>query len=245
MKRFCLIVIALALTFAFPAGGQNHVERAMRKAREKQERMASQELYSDSGGGEGILLRSISGDDTTYYDTIDPIWIFGRGHSNIKDWKKYYRLVYNFARVYPYAKASRRLQEIVDSTIAAENMSRAKKEKYIAGIQKMLFKDFEGALHNMTISQGAVLLKLIDRETGKSSYSVIKDYKSGIAAGFWQGIAKMFDNDLKSEYDPEGADANIEELVRMWEDGSFSQLYYSIFWESPPEIPVPDFYKEK
>ena len=60
-----------------------------------------------------------------------------------------------------------------------------KKDRYIAEVQKELFKDFEGGLRNMTISQGAILLKLIDRETGQSSYSIIKTYKNGAAAGFW------------------------------------------------------------
>lgn len=241
IKRLNIILLLVFLSVG--ASAQNHIERAMRKARERQDALARRELYSDSGGGQGILLQSISGGDTTYYDNIDPIWIFGRGKTPSKDWKKYYRMVYNFPRSYPYALAAGRLQTIVDSTIAADNLSRAKKEKYIAGIQKQLFKDFEGALHNMTISQGALLLKLIDRETGQSSYSIIKDYKNGIAAGFWQGVAKMFDNDLRSKYDPEGADADLEELVQMWQNGTFDKLYYSIFWEAPPVIPVPDFYK--
>jgi len=108
----------------------------------------------------------------------------------------------------------------------------------------MLFKDFEGALPKMTISQGAVLLKLIDRETGQSSYSIIRDYKNGIAAGFWQGVAKMFDNNLKSEYDPEGEDKDLEQLVLAWKDGTFPALSWSIFWEAPPVVEVPDFYKK-
>ena len=95
----------------------------------------------------------------------------------------------------------------------------------------------------MTISQGAVLLKLIDRETGQSSYSIIKEYKNGIAAAFWQRIAKMFKNDLKSQYDPEGEDKDLEELVQHWKAGTLRRLYYSIFWEDPPEVNVPDFYK--
>lgn len=110
-------------------------------------------------------------------------------------------------------------------------------------VQTRLFKDFEGSLRKMTISQGALLLKLIDRETGQSSYSIIKDYKNGIAAGFWQGIAKLFDNDLKSEYDPEGADKNVEELVQAWKEGTFRNIYWSIFWEEPPQVKIPDMYK--
>ena len=181
--------------------------------------------------------------DTTFYDSIDPVWIFGHGKKNDKEWRKYYKLVYRFAKVYPYAEASGRLQQIVDSTITADNMGRMKKDRYITGVQKQLFKDFEGALRKMTISEGAILLKLIDRETGNSPYSIIREYKNGMAAGFWQGIAKMFDNDLKSQYDPEGEDRDLEELVQIWKAGKFRELYWSIFWDEPPVVKVPDTYK--
>jgi hypothetical protein len=113
---------------------------------------------------------------------------------------------------------------------------------YMDAIQDQLFKDFEGALHSMTITQGALLLKLIARETGLSSYDIIHDYKNRVAAGFWQAIAKLFDNDLKSKYDPEGADKDIEELVQLWQAGEFPALYWSIFWEEPPHVEVPETY---
>ena len=242
MKRF--LVILLLLATVFPAAAQkNHVEKAMREAREKQEAMARRIIFDEDGkGNSGYLSYRVMDGDTVYFDTINPVWIFARKQA--KDWRQYYKLVYNFARVYPYAEASGRLQEIVDSTIAANHYGRMKKDRYMNEVQNMLFKDFEGALHKMTISQGAVLLKLIDRETGQSSYSIIRDYKNGIAAGFWQGIAKFFDNDLKSQYDPEGADKDLEQLVIAWQDGTFPALYRSIFWEDPPEVKVPDYYKK-
>ena len=242
MKRFVLISLLLAAT-VLPAAAQNHVKKAMREAREKQEAMARRIIFNEEhSGNSGYLSYRVMDGDTVYFDTINPIWIFGRKQA--KDWRQYYKLVYNFARVYPYAEASGRLQEIVDSTIAANHYGRMKKDRYLNEVQSMLFKDFEGALHKMTISQGAVLLKLIDRETGQSSYSIIREYKNGIAAGFWQGIAKFFDNDLKSKYDPEGADKDLEQLVIAWQNGTFPSLYRSIFWEDPPEVKVPDFYKK-
>ena len=173
MKR--LLVISLLLATVFPAAGQ-HVQAAMRKAKEREEAMARRILMDEGGSGlSGYLSYRVMDGDTMYFDTIDPVWIFSRKQQ--KDWKKYYKLVYNFARVYPYAQASGRLQEIVDSTITANNYGRMKKDRYMNEVQGMLFKDFEGALRKMTISQGAVLLKLIDRETGHSSYSIIHDYK--------------------------------------------------------------------
>ena len=100
-----------------------------------------------------------------------------------------------------------------------------------------LFEMYEKPLRNMTISQGKLLIKLIDREIGRSSYKIIRDYKNGITAGFWQGVAKIFGNDLKKGYDPNGEDRVTEYLVSQWESGEFDNLYYSIFWEMP-EHPV-------
>ena len=241
MKRL-FVISALILATVLPAAGQPG-GKGMRQAKERQEAMARRIIMGEDGkGNSGYLSYRVIQGDTLYFDSLDPVWIFARKQK--KDWRKYYKLVYNFARVYPYAEASGRLQEIVDSTLAANQYGRMKKDRYMNEVQSMLFKDFEGALHKMTISQGAGLLKLIDRETGQSSYSIIRDYKNGIAAGFWQGVAKMFDNNLKSEDDPEGEDKDLEQLVLAWKDGTFPALYWSIFWEDPPVVEVPDFYKK-
>lgn len=239
--KYLAAVLFLLLSLAGTAAGQNHVRRAMDRARVQRESMAAREILSEMGAGKsGYMAYKVEDGDTVYFDTIDPVWIFGYGKHKRKNWREYYRLVYNFAKVYPYAEASGRLQELVDSTIAANQMNRFQKDRYMTQVQTRLFKNFEGSIRNMTISQGALMLKLIDRETGQSSYSIIKDYKNGIAAGFWQGIAKLFDNDLKAEYDPKGADKNIEELVQAWKDGTFRKIYWSIFWEDPPVVEVPD-----
>ena len=95
MKR--LLVISLLLATVFPAAGQ-HVQAAMRKAKEREEAMARRILMDDGGTGlSGYLSYRVMDGDTMYFDTIDPVWIFSRKQQ--KDWKKYYKLVYNFARV--------------------------------------------------------------------------------------------------------------------------------------------------
>ena len=98
-------------------------------------------------------------------------------------------------------------------------------------------------MRNLTVSQGALLMRLIDREVGKSSFNIIKDYKNGMAAGFWQGIAKLFGTDLKKPYDPEGEDKPTEELVQKWESGEFEGLYFSLFWQYPPTVEIPSKYR--
>ena len=246
MKRLIHIALMLTLLIApATAGAQGHVRRAMEQAREKEQAMARKKAAQEQDHvPQGTFLRmKVENGDTTYFDNLPPVWVFGHGlKGNDKQWRKYYKLVYRFARVYPYAEASGGLRHIVDSTIAANHYTRFQREQYINKVQKQLFKDFEGALRHMTISQGALLLKLIDRETGMPPYTVIKEYKSGVAAGFWQAVAKLFENDLKSQYDPEGEDRDTEELVQIWKAGAFKNLYWSVFWEDPPEIEVPAYY---
>ncbi len=246
MKARLHILAAVLLLFVpMTLSAQNHVRRAMERARERQEAMARMKVDSEKGkgGGSGNMRVLVENGDTTFLDRVPAVYIVGRGRrSGEKSWKDYYRLVWRFARVYPYAQASGKLVKQVDSTLNAEHYGFIRKERYISAIQKQLFKDFEGSFREMSIQQGAVLLKLIDRETGITSYELIKNYKSGFAAGFWQGVAKLFDNDLKSQYDPTGADRELEELVQIWQRGEFPSLYWSVFWEDPPTVVIPETY---
>lgn len=243
MKR--LLVILSILFATLPVHAQ-HVARAMREARARQEAAARAEYFREEGAQvnrAAMMPYFVDSDgDTCFIAQLEPAWCFGHNKGRKKDWRQYYKKVYYFAKVYPLALASGRISEMVDSTIAAQNMGAMKRDRYIASVQDQLFKDFETTLRDMSINQGAVLLKLIDRETGRSGFSIIKQYKNGIAAGFWQGVARFFDNDLKSEYDPTGEDKDLEELVHYWEEGTFKDLYYSIFFDDPPVVKVPDKY---
>lgn len=181
----------------------------------------------------------VEGGDTLFVENIQPAWIWGKGKRTSRDWRKYYRLVNNFSKAYPYALVAKKLVAETDSTFVADKMRRRKKEKYVNSLQKELFGAFEEPLKHLTISQGQLIMKLIDREIGVSSYKIIKTYKSGMAAGFWQGVAKMFGTDMKRPYDPKGEDKDVEELVQIWNRGEFPAYYYSLFGKYPniPEIP--------
>ena len=199
---------------------------------------------SDTQDGREMMRYIVEGKDTIFIDEIKASKVYSRlPKMKGREWRQYYRLVHNFSKAYPYALVAKKLVVEADSTIAADNLKRGKREKYINSVQSELFSVFESQLRGLTVSQGALLMKLIDREVGKSSYKIIKDYKSGITAGFWQGIAKMFGSDLKKPYDPEGEDEATEELVVMWENGDFQAFYWSLFWKDPPEMPIPEKYK--
>ena len=200
-------------------------------------------LYSQPGDSLFMHYR-VEGRDTVFTEELPPARIYSRlPRQKGREWRKYYRLVHNFSKTYPYALAARHLVREVDSTILADNLKRGKRDRYINQTQKELFDDFESSMRGLTVSQGALLMKLIDREVGKSSYLIIKDYKNGMAAGFWQGVAKIFGTDLKKPYDPEGEDKAIEELVQLWESGEFEGLYFSLFWKFPPSIEIPSKYR--
>ncbi len=195
-------------------------------------------------GGSEMLRYIVEGKDTIFIDEIKASKVYSKlPRQKGKDWRKYYRLVHNFSKTYPYAIAARKIVAKADSTIAADKLKRVKRDKYINTVQKELFNVFEKPLRGLTVSQGALLMKLIDREIGKSSYDIIKDYKNGIAAKFWNGIAKMFGSDLRKPYDPEGDDAMVEDLVKLWEDGDFPAFYMSLFWTDPPITEIPEEYR--
>ena len=191
-----------------------------------------------------MLHYIVEGKDTIFIDEIRASKVYSRlTKQKGKDWRKYYRLVHNFSKTYPYALAARNIVKRADQTIEENNLKRGKRDKYINSVQDELFEMFEEPLRSLTVTQGALLMKLIDREIGKSSYMIIKDYKNGMAAKFWQGVAKLFGSDLKKPYDPKGEDAKIEELVKIWEAGDFEAFYFSLFWKDPPTIEIPSKYR--
>ena len=240
MMKLVKILIALLLLTGV-AGGMCHGQNSRKKETPK---VGVSAVWGSGISSEDNALRYIvEGKDTIYIDNINPSKVYSRlPRQKGKDWRKYYRLVHNFSKAYPYALVARKLVEEADSTIAADKLKRVKREQYVSKVQKELFDVFESQMRSMTVSQGALLMKLIDREVGKSSYDIIKDYKNGMAAGFWQGIAKIFGTDLKKPYDPEGEDALTEELVKIWDAGDFQAFYFAIFWQDPPVLPIPEKY---
>lgn len=161
------------------------------------------------------------------FDTVrlSPIYVYA--WHNQKDIKQFRRTVYNLKKVYPYSQiAKNRLKEL-DSQYQSFSSNRDRK-KFVKTVEKKLFDEFDAPLRKLTFSQGKMLIKLIDRETGHTSYSVLKEFKGGVSAFFWQNIARVFGHNLKSQYD-KNEEQMLEKLVLMCENGTFDQLYYSMF----------------
>lgn len=139
---------------------------------------------------------------------------------NKKQFEEWTRTKYNVKKVYPYAiLAAAKLKEI---DLVLEKLPDEKSKKaYMKVAEKELKAEFGAQLKDLSINQGRILLKLIDRETGNTSYSILKDYRGGFQAFMWQSVAKLFGNNMKSEYDPEGDDIMIERAIKLIEAGQF------------------------
>lgn len=168
----------------------------------------------------GILTRAIIYEG----DTIPLFWlptvkIYGtRIFKNKTEAIEYTRLVRNVKRVYPLAKlVGTKVNEINAYLNTIPNERQRKKE--LNRLEKELRYQYQDQIMALTYSQGKILIKLIYRETTKTTYNLIEDYRGSIVAFFWQSFAKLFGYDLKITYDPNGRDREIENIVLLIEDG--------------------------
>jgi hypothetical protein len=138
-----------------------------------------------------------------------------------REQNKYDKLTRNVVKVYPYARITRDLLAEYENDLARIDKSNDQ-DLYVKLAEAELRAEFEAEVKDLTMSQGKVLVKLIDRETGRSSYSLVKELKGSFNAVVWQGVAKLFGQDLKATYDGDGEDMMIELIVRRIESGELA-----------------------
>jgi hypothetical protein len=166
------------------------------------------------------LLQKVKRDGVTLPEVeIKEVTVVARPRSARRnEYRKYERLIYNIKRVYPYALVVRFSLEQVNEDLKNIKDERDRKN-YMKKLEKDVFAEYEDDMRKMTITQGRLLIKLIDRETQNTSYALIRDYRGKVAAAFWQGIARIFGTNLKEVYDPYGEDALIELIIREIDAG--------------------------
>jgi hypothetical protein len=142
---------------------------------------------------------------------------------NRREAQQYDRLMRNVMKVYPYARVTRELLLEYE-----HDLSRIEREGdqdlYIKLAEAELRAEFEAELKDLTMSQGRVLVKLVDRETGRTSFDLVKELKGGFQAFMWQGMARLFGHDLKSTYDATGEDRMVEDIVLRIEHGELAVM---------------------
>ncbi len=137
---------------------------------------------------------------------------------NKRDQIKWDKLKRDVKKAYPFAILAKMKLAEMDSQLVLISGEKERKD-FNEKCEKELTDQFEADMRCLTNAQGKILFKLIDRETGSTTYQLIKQRRGSFSAFMWQSVAFVFGNNLKSEYDPEGDDKLIEEVVVLIELG--------------------------
>lgn len=141
-----------------------------------------------------------------------------RKYARKPDMRRYQRLIRMVKKCYPLAKQARVEMEKMEQQLLAVKDPK-QQQKLSKELQRRLIKQYTPVILKMTFSEGKVLLKLIDRETEQTAFQIIKEFRGGFVAGFFQAMAKLFGNDLKLEYQPGTRDKTLEQIVTYYEMG--------------------------
>lgn len=164
--------------------------------------------------GQVVQVLVIDGDTTYLFNLTDFRVVELKPYGDIEKDKQLRRLKYHVTKVYPYAKiAAKKLSMYNDELMKVK--SNKQRRKLLKEREKELKEEFTDVIKKMTVTQGRILTKLIDRETGESTYEIIKEMRGGFKAFIYQGVAKIYDGDLKARYDPKNneEDEMIERIV--------------------------------
>jgi len=140
---------------------------------------------------------------------------------NKREQKKYRQLEVDLLKTYPLALIVSSELKIVNAEFESSHADPAKRKVYIRWYQKYVYKTYIDTLKTLNANQGRLLLKLIHRETGKTPFELIKSYRGGFNALFWQSMAFMAGANLNSKYDP-GENIMMEHIIRRYKSGEFN-----------------------
>ena len=139
-------------------------------------------------------------------------------YKNFTEDVKYQKMVRDVKKTLPYAKMIySTLIETYEYVMTLP--TEAEREKHLSRMENDLFQEYKPQLKKMSLSQGKLLIKLIDRECNQSSYDLVKAFLGPFRAGFWNVFAGIFGASLKATWDPTGQDADTERIVEMVEMG--------------------------
>ena len=152
--------------------------------------------------------------DTLEMKTLEFVFAYAKlTAAQVKANAKYNRLRNAVYVTYPYARRAGAIMNDINAKMANVK-SKEERKNYIKSRERELKKEFSDPLTNLSVYQGKVLMKLINRETGNNCYEIIKEYKGGITARIYQTVAFFFDSNLKQSYDADTDDATIEHIVK-------------------------------
>ena len=161
----------------------------------------------------------IDGDTVAVLDLPPVVVVSNRVFHNIDDAVKYYMLRRDVKIAYPYAimaEATFRQCEATMQTMTSES----DKRRYLKQMESEMMGQYKEDLKNMTVNQGRILIKLINRLTGTTSFEMVKELRCSLSGFMWLTVARLFGNNLKDTYDPETEDREIENIIQLIETGA-------------------------
>ncbi len=166
--------------------------------------------------GKGYWHQSLTaqGGDTIITVNILPVYKYSRGI----DQRRYARLIRSVKKVYPLAKLAREEMADMESVLISLPTEKAQKE-YVDQIYDNIKDEYTPVLKRMTITDGRILLRLIERETEFTAYNILFDFRGRFIAGFWQGVSRIFGHNLKSKFGESDEDEIIEQIIIYYEAG--------------------------
>ena len=137
--------------------------------------------------------------DTFFISDVPEVKVLA--FKNKEEHKKYNILKRRVLKVYPFAMSAK--EKLMNIEVGLDSIpKRRHKKRYTKEVAKWVKEEYADRLKNLTMSEGKILVKLIYRETNTTSYEIVKSYRGRFNAFFWQTMAKFWDNNLKTEYDP-------------------------------------------
>jgi len=161
----------------------------------------------------------IDGDTVAVMNLNTVVVISERNFVDVQQAMKYYRLRRDVQVAYPYAIMAEATFKQCEGTMQAMT-SESEKKKYLKEMEKKMMDQYKEELKSMTINQGRILIKLINRQTGATSYDLVKELRGSLTAFMWQTVACLFGNNLKDTYDPQTEDKEIENIIGLIETGA-------------------------
>ena len=177
--------------------------------------------HSDTSASAFFLLKTATYDGQTYpLVELKEVTVYGEMPKNVKfNYRRHARLVYNVRKVYPYSVMVRNELGRVNRLLETLPNERDRRN-FLQQYEKDIFNTYEDDMKQLTFTQGKILIKLIYRETGNSTYDIVRELRGNFTAFIWQTMAGLFGYDLKTTYDPENdEDKMIEQIVLMIDAG--------------------------
>ena len=170
-------------------------------------------IFAQHGPNDSIICSAVVYEgDTIEAKILAGVYVWGKRNAAAREqWTRLRNAVYV---TYPYARKAGFVFNDIEKHIA-NNPNKTEVSKYINSREKELKKEFSDPLKNLSVYQGKVLMKLINRQTGGTNcYDILKELKGGFTARVWQTVAFVFGSDLRQPYDATGKDAEIESIVK-------------------------------